>query len=170
MKFLCMTCDEPMSLQKAAPPAEGSISAVFACPTCSHQIAMLMNPHETQMVQSLGVKIGPGNNDAAQPTSINPAAMPAGAPAAHAGMAAGDAQSTAEAAKAGGCPFSGMLADMANQDASVTWTPEALERLANVPDFVRPMARQGIEHYAKNQGLSVINAEFMEEARGRFGM
>ena len=153
MKFLCMSCDEPMTLQKAAPPAEGSISAVFGCPTCSHRIAMLMNPHETQMVQSLGVKIGPGTE----------------AVGTEAAAAAGE-QSTAEAAKAGGCPFSGMLADMEQQNESVTWTPEALQRLANVPDFVRPMARQGIEHYAKNQGRAVIDAAFMEEARGRFGM
>lgn len=140
MKFLCVTCDEPMKLTRAGKPDEGgSIAAVFACPTCSHQIAMLTNPYETQLVQSLGVKIGPGQ--AAQ-------------------------------AEAGGCPFSGMLAEMEAKAESdgVTWTPEALARLENIPDFVRPMAKQGIESFAKSNGHSTIDDEVMEEARGRFGM
>jgi hypothetical protein len=140
MKFLCVTCDEPMKLTRADKPDEGgSIAAVFACPTCSHQIAMLTNPYETQLVQSLGVKIGPGQ--------------------------------AAEAA-AGGCPFSGMLADMESkaQGDGVTWTAEALKRLENIPDFVRPMAKQGIESFARSIGHSTIDDAVMEEARGRFGM
>lgn len=137
MKFLCVTCDQPMKLESAGPPDEGSISAVFGCPTCSHRIAMLTNPHETQLVQSLGVKIGPGE---------------------------------AEEKEAGGCPFSGMLAEMEAAQDEVSWTAEALGRLENIPEFVRPMAKQGIEHYAKSNGHALIDDEVMEEARGRFGM
>lgn len=141
MKFLCVSCDEPMKLTKADKPDEGgSIAALFACPTCSHQIAMLTNPLETQMVQSLGVQIGP-------------------------------AEGTADEAKAGGCPFSGMLAEMESKGSGeVTWTPEALARLENIPDFVRPMAKQGIESFAKSNGHATISDEIMEEARGQFGM
>ena len=141
MKFLCVSCDEPMKLTQADKPDEGgSIAALFACPKCSNQIAMLTNPYETQMVQSLGVKIGPGEEAAAEAS--------------------------------GGCPFSGMLAEMeANaQSDGVTWTPEALARLENIPDFVRPMAKQGIESFAKSNGHATIDDAVMEEARGQFGM
>ena len=162
MKFLCIACDEPMKITRADPPDNGgSISAVFACPTCSHQIAMLTNAHETQMVQSLGVKIGPGETNAA--------AIGTTATSATDGPAA--AQAMAEAAEAGGCPFAGMLGEMeAQKDDTVSWTAEAEARLENIPEFVRPMAKQGIEHYAKTNGHAVVDDAVMEEARGRFGM
>jgi DNA-directed RNA polymerase subunit RPC12/RpoP len=138
MKFLCVTCDEPMKLETAGPPDQGgSIAAVFACPSCSHRIAMLTNAYETQLVQSLGVKIGPG---------------------------------AAAEKEAGGCPFPGMIAEMETRQDEVSWTPGALERLGNIPEFVRPMAKQGIEHYARSNGHAVIDDAVMEEARGRFGM
>ena len=141
MKFLCISCDEPMKIESAGPPdGGGSISAVFGCPRCNHRIAMLTNPYETQLVQSLGVKIGPG-------------------------------ESPAEAAEKGGCPFSGMLAEMEGKvEVDVVWTQEALGRLENIPEFVRPMARQGIEHYARTNGHATIDDAVMEEARGQFGM
>lgn len=161
MKFLCIACDEPMKITRADPPDNGgSISAVFACPSCSYQIAMLTNAHETQMVQSLGVKIGP--------KETNVAAVAAGAGA---GAEAAGASTAAERAEAGGCPFAGMIGEMeAQQDDGVTWTAEAEARLQNIPEFVRPMARQGIEHYAKSNGHAVVDDSVMEEARGRFGM
>ncbi len=140
MKFLCVSCDQPMKLTSADHPAgAGSISAVFACPSCDQQIAMLTNPAETQMVQSLGVKIGPGEQEEA----------------------------------ASSCPFSGMLADMESRAQGadeVTWTAAALSRLKNIPEFVRPMAKQGVESWAKSNGHSVVDETVMEEARGSFGM
>ncbi|HSL81729.1 MAG TPA: PCP reductase family protein [Thermoanaerobaculia bacterium] len=39
-----------------------------------------------------------------------------------------------------------------------------------MPDFVRPMARQGIEHYAKSSGYAEIDERVPDEARQRFGM
>lgn len=166
MKFLCIACDEPMKITRADPPDNGgSISAVFACPSCSHQIAMLTNAHETQMVQSLGVKIGPGTTNAAAPAG---AAMTAGDAATGDAAVAGTA---AERAEAGGCPFAGMVGEMEAQKVdSITWTAEAEARLENIPEFVRPMAKQGIEHYAKTNGHAVVDDSVMEEARGRFGM
>ena len=59
MKFLCVPCDSPMKLQAVAPPDRGSLSVVYACPECGYEIAMLTNAYETQVVQSLGVRIGP---------------------------------------------------------------------------------------------------------------
>ncbi len=152
MKFLCVTCDEPMKLEGVEASGGGSLSVVYACPTCDHKIAMLTNSLETEMVQSLGVRIGP-----AGPAS---------------GAAAGGAEKAAS-----GCPFSGMVQEMeaeaaraADASGGPAWTPDALARLANIPDFVRPMAKQGIEHYARTHGHGTINEEVLEAARGKFGM
>ncbi len=60
MKFLCVSCDEPMKFVKADAPEEGSVSIIFGCPKCNNQIAMLTNPQETQLVKTLGVNIGGG--------------------------------------------------------------------------------------------------------------
>ena len=57
MKFLCVPCDSPMKLQTVGPPESGSLSVVYSCPECGYEIAMLTNAYETQMVQSLGVRI-----------------------------------------------------------------------------------------------------------------
>ncbi len=165
MKFLCISCDEPMKITTAAPPdAGGSITAIFACPGCSHQIAMLTNPFETQMVQSLGVKIGPKGDAPDVPAEPHAAAAAA--------VAAGAApESLAAEAAAGGCPFAAMLGDQEElKQDQITWTTEALARLENIPEFVRPMAKQGVEHYAKTNGHSVVDDAVMQEARGRFGM
>ena len=59
MKFLCVPCDSPMKLQTVGPPQGGSLSVVYSCPECGYEMAMLTNPYETQVVQSLGVRIGP---------------------------------------------------------------------------------------------------------------
>jgi nucleotide-binding universal stress UspA family protein len=50
------------------------------------------------------------------------------------------------------------------------WTPEALARLARVPDFVRGVARRAIEDYARKQKLKVVDERVVQEARERFGM
>src|SRR6186997_401723 len=59
MKFLCVPCDSPMKLQAVRPPERGSLSIVYSCPECGYEMAMLTNAYETQVVQSLGVRIGP---------------------------------------------------------------------------------------------------------------
>jgi DNA-directed RNA polymerase subunit RPC12/RpoP len=178
MKFLCVACDEPMKLHQAGPPERGSLSVVYGCPKCGHRIAMLTNPMETEMVRSLGVRIGPAPAAAAPE---RPGASPTGAPGAGTAVAAAASQGTvpvaaplaagaAERAAAGGCPFSGMVAEMESDRDGVAWTPEALARLENIPDFVRPMARQGVEHYARSQGHAVVDERVLAEARERFGM
>ncbi len=167
MKFLCVACDEPMKLHEAGPPDRGSLAVVYGCPKCGHRIAMLTNPMETEMVRSLGVRIGPaaahyaaaGGEAAAAAASAVPPVQPSAAPA-----------SAAERAAAGGCPFSGMVAEMEAARDGVSWTPEALSRLENIPDFVRPMARQGIEHYARSEGHVVVDERILDLARARFGM
>jgi len=58
MKFLCVPCDAVMNFAERQLPGDGTMAAVFTCPSCEHEIAMLTNPMETQLVASLGVKVG----------------------------------------------------------------------------------------------------------------
>lgn len=163
MKFLCVACDQPMKLESVDRTDGGSLSVLYACPTCSQRTAMLTNPLETEMVQSLGVRIGPAQAGGA---------LSEGARAAQGGAGA----ETAGTAAASRCPFSGVVREMEAeaarpaQPAGPVWTAEALARLEGIPDFVRPMARQGIEHYAKSSGYAEIDERVLDEARARFGM
>ena len=44
------------------------------------------------------------------------------------------------------------------------WTPEAKEAFKQVPPAVQTMAREGIEAYARDKGLGIVNIETLEEA------
>jgi hypothetical protein len=52
----------------------------------------------------------------------------------------------------------------------LAWTTKALERLERIPEFVRPMARTGIERYARERGLSEVDEGVLDEAKDFFGM
>jgi Proto-chlorophyllide reductase 57 kD subunit len=149
MKFLCVPCDSPMTLQTVGPPERGSLSVVYACPECGYEIAMLTNAYETQIVQSLGVRIGPAPRDAAA-----------------------GASSTSGA----GCPFAGMIPAteaaprQTGESITVQWTAGAEARLANIPAFVRPMARTGIEQFARERGAQEVDEQILDAAREFFGM
>ncbi len=161
MKFLCVPCDTPMRLRATEESEPGSLAVVYSCPACGYEMAMLTNRHETDMVRSLGVRIGP----AAAAAIANP------------GMATDSGASVAaatEAPAAGRCPFSAMLGGSAQPEAAAPtgpeWTAGALERLAAIPEMVRPMARAGIEMVARENGLALIDEEVLAAARSRFGM
>jgi hypothetical protein len=157
MKFLCVPCDSPMKLQSVAPSGRGSLSVVYSCPECGYEMAMLTNPFETQLVQSLGVRIGPAD-----------ASAEAGA----------SSRLRAEAPAEGGrCPFSAMIPASeeprpapAGEPIPVRWTAAAEARLANVPEFVRPMARTGIEKFARERGALEVDEKILDAAREFFGM
>ena len=140
MKFLCVSCDEAMKLIQAHPPERGSLTVVFRCPNCSHEIAMLTNPYETQVVGSLGVKVG-------------------------------GEQAETEGA---GCPFTSVVQELgASAEGSsddLPWTTEATSRLRNIPEFARPMAKTGIERFARERGLAEIDREVLDQAKDFFGM
>jgi hypothetical protein len=143
MKFLCVPCGAPMKLVETKSPERGSISLIYGCPECGHELAMLTNPYETQIVGSLGVRIGPAE----------------------------------ETASGGGepskCPFSGIVQEMSALPAEpgrVPWTAEASRRLEGIPEFVRPMARTGIEKFARDRGYAEIDERVLDEARTFFGM
>jgi hypothetical protein len=139
-----------MKLVEMAPPDRGALAIVYECPECAHRVAMLTNPLETQVVTSLGVQIGPGQGDISK------------------------------------CPFSGMVQEMTGGAAgasaagtpavvsgdktAIAWTSAALERLQKIPDFVRPMARSGIEKYAQDKGLAEIDEAVLDHAKDFFGM
>ena len=69
MKFLCLDCDEVMQFAERQIPGDGTLAAVFKCGSCGREMAMLTNPMETQLVSSMGVKIG-GREVPAQPMEL----------------------------------------------------------------------------------------------------
>jgi DNA-directed RNA polymerase subunit RPC12/RpoP len=164
MKFLCLDCDQPMKLVGTEGPDEGSLAVTFRCPECGFRVAMLTNPFETQMVRSLGVKIG---------------AAPAAAPAPFEHLRASLANPRADAFDAApdtsfqagpGCPFAAMLNEPAPATSGMPWTPEAAARIERIPSFIRPMAKKAVERLAEAKGYSSITEAVMDEARGAFGM
>jgi hypothetical protein len=78
------------------------------------------------------------------------------------------------------CPFPAMMAGVegpvesrAGQETGsipVRWTPGAEARLANIPAFVRPMARTGIETFARERGALEVDEKMLDAARDFFGM
>ena len=155
MKFLCVPCDSPMKLQTVGRPEGGSLSVVYACPECGYEMAMLTNPYETQVVQSLGVRIGPST-----------------------GLGAGPEKGLGVERASSKCPFPAMMPGLeGTQDGAgraepspVRWTVEAEARLANIPEFVRPMARTGIERFARERGALEVDEKILDAAREFFGM
>ncbi len=157
MKFLCVPCDSQMRLRATEENEPGSLSVVYECPECGYEMAMLTNQHETDMVRSLGVRIGP----AAAAAIANPS-QPA-------------TLGASGATSSGRCPFSAMLGGTVQPEAAAApsgpeWTPEALARLEGIPEMVRPMARAGIEMVAQEKGHRLIDEAVLAEARARFGM
>ncbi len=79
-----------------------------------------------------------------------------------------------EAEGAAKCPFPGVMQEMGlsldGSSEAFRWTPEARERLAKIPEFARPMAKTGIEKFAKDRGLTQIDVGVLEQAKDSFGM
>jgi proto-chlorophyllide reductase subunit len=192
MKFLCVRCDEAMKLEQVAEPEDGSLSVVFACVACGNRMAMLTNPWETQLVRALDVKIG-GRASPVEPMefvrSMLASRREAGLDAASPGVAEHGAAPVSR------CPFSAMAnlasgrpgaeGEPANRgagesggserahgtvDLQMAWSLDAERRLDRIPEFIRPMIRQGIEQFAAQRGYRHITEDVMVEARGAIGM
>ena len=172
MKFLCTDCDTAMKFKDVTRPAQGSVTALFECPDCFTEIAMFLNPSETQMLKSLDLKLG-GNNEVAQPmqmvrSQLETAKTETMPNEFSPGMGSG------ETAEGGKCPFTGVISDAFQEEpepvepSGPVWSAEALERLERIPAFVRPMAKMGIESFAKDNGHDEITGEVMDAARGNF--
>ena len=166
MKFLCVECDEPMRLEKSHGPDEGSLTVTFACPACGRRVAMLTNPFETQLIRSLGVKVG-GRTEPAAPFEHLRSSLTSQRPEAF--------QETttvpqAEGATGPGCPFAGMIAAEEAAESAMAWSAEAQARVERIPAFIRPMAKKAIERYAEGKGYSTVTEAVMDEARSALGM
>ncbi|WKZ33627.1 MAG: radical SAM protein [Thermodesulfobacteriota bacterium] len=53
--------------------------------------------------------------------------------------------------------------------APPAWSPDAEERLKNVPAFIRPTIKKGLERYASHKGIKLITPELMKELREKAG-
>ena len=164
MKFLCLDCDQPMKLLRTEGPDEGSLSVTFRCPECGFRVAMLTNPFETQMVRSLGVKIGAPPEEPPPPFEHLRASL-----ANHRADAFERAPDTGSGTGPG-CPFAAIVNETAAPASEVPWTPEAAARIERIPSFIRPMAKKAVERLAESKGYATITEAVVDEARGAFGM
>jgi hypothetical protein len=58
MRFICEKCEVPMDFEREEDLSRESMKVTFHCPGCGARFSMVTNPGETQLVYSLGVKIG----------------------------------------------------------------------------------------------------------------
>ena len=144
MKFLCVPCDAVMDFAERQLPGDGTMAAVFECPACGREIAMLTNPMETQLVSGLGVKVG-GRTVPAQPLELTRTTVATG------GDAAFDEAGTPQAPR-------------------VTWSADAVDRLGNVPSFVRGMVKRIYTDWARENGVAEITPAAMDRARTELGL
>jgi hypothetical protein len=146
MKFLCIQCDQVMSFAERQLPGDGTMAAVFTCPTCEREVAMLTNPMETQLVSSLGIKVG-GTTVPGQPMELTVGAMQSGR-----------ADAFEEAAPD------------RRTHLRVTWSEDATTRLQAVPSFVRGMVKRIYTDYAQENGIAEITPAIMDRARAELGL
>ncbi len=144
MKFLCVECDRQMAFAEREMPGDGTLAAVFTCPACSRAVAMLANPMETQLVASLGVKIG-GRTLPEQPLELTRSAL-----------RGGREDAFAESPPPG--------------PVRPSWDAAARERLERVPLFVRGMVDRIYADWAAEHGIAVITPDVMDRARRELGL
>lgn len=150
MKFLCVECDEQMIFEERSLPGDGTLAASFRCPGCERIVAMLTNPMETQLVSSLGIKIG-GSEVPGQPLELVRSEMIGGRE---------DAFADAEPA----------VAKVSSGSPGVVWSLAAVERLESVPRFVRGMVKRIYTDYAQENRISQITPDVMDQARSDLGL
>lgn len=146
MKFLCIDCDEQMRFDERQQPGDGTFAAAFTCGRCGRRIAMLANPMETQLVESLGVKIG-GRTLEPEPMEIVRGAL----------VAREGAFVEAPSTESGGRP-------------RPRFSDASQERLARVPSFVRGMVKRLYTEYAVERGIAEITPDVMDRARTELGL
>lgn len=153
MKFLCVECDEQMVFEQRQLPGDGTLAAAFRCPECERVVAMLTNPMETQLVSSLGIKIG-GREVPEQPLEL-----------VRSNIAEGREDAFVEQE-----PDISPARRRPDSQASVVWSLAAVERLEGVPRFVRGMVKRIYTDYAKENGITEITPSVMDRARSDLGL
>ena len=148
MKFLCVECDRQMVFEERQLPGDGTLAAAFRCPQCGRAVGLLTNPMETQLVASLGVKIGG--------TTIEPQPLETVR-----GMVTTGRDDAFEDGKGETGNGNGPLP---------AWSLEAQDRLARVPNFVRGMVKKIYADYAKERGIVEITPAVMDSARSELGL
>jgi proto-chlorophyllide reductase subunit len=151
MKFLCIDCDAQMHFEERQQPGDGTFAAAFTCPTCGRRVAMLANPMETQLVNSLGVKIG-GRTLDAEPMELIRTNI-AGRDDAFQDSPQSDPPAS------GGYPRN-----------RPRWSPDAQDRLSRVPSFVRGMVKKIYTDYASEHAIAEITPDVMDRARSDLGL
>ena len=117
MKFLCTDCDTAMKFKDVTRPEQGSVTALFECPDCFTEIAMYLNPSETQMLKSLDLQLG-GTNAAAQPMQLVRSQLETAKGGAMPNMFSSETTSAGETTEGGKCPFTGVISDAFQEDAT----------------------------------------------------
>ena len=148
MKFLCLDCDAQMSFTERQQPGDGTFAAAFECPTCGRRVALLANPMETQLVGTLGVKIGGRELDA----------MPM--------------EQTRSSLAGREDAFRDETAPVSETDRArrPRWSADATERLSHVPGFVRGMVKRIYTDYAVDHAITEITPAVMDRARQELGL
>jgi hypothetical protein len=152
VKFLCIDCDAQMHFEERQQPGDGTFAAAFTCPTCGRRVAMLANPMETQLVNSLGVKIGGRTLDAEPMELIR----------------------TSIAGRDGAFVEDGSNSELLRRPTPSAlrpqWSSEAQDRLSRVPSFVRGMVKKIYTDYAAEHAIAEITPAVMDRARAELGL
>ena len=145
-------------------PGDGTLAVVFTCPSCSHEVAMLTNPMETQLVSGLGIKIG-GRTVPEQPMELTRSELT---------EPREDAFVDQEGPEAAAGPVDredgGQLYAEASEGGRVQWSEDSIQRLGQVPRFVRGMVKRIYTDWAKESGIPLITPEVMDRARTELGL
>jgi hypothetical protein len=152
MKFLCIDCDAQMRFEERQQPGDGTFAAAFACPTCGHRVALLANPMESQLVTSLGVKIG-GRSLDPEPMELIRTTM----------AGRDDAFREEE-------PIASGSRRPPPPAVRPHWSHDAQQRLTRVPGFVRGMVKKIYSDYAAQHGIREITPAVMDRARQDLGL
>jgi hypothetical protein len=145
MKFLCLDCDAQLTFTERQQPGDGTFAAAFVCPSCGRRIALLANPMETQLVGSLGVRIGGSELDPAPMELTRASAV--------------TRDGAFEAA-----PF------LPASPSHPRWSADAQTRLGQVPRFVRGMVKKIYGDFAVEHGIAEITPDVMDRARTELGL
>lgn len=162
MKFLCIECDSAMTFAERQLPGDGTMAAVFTCPACGREIAMLTNPMETRLVSSLGIQVG-GREVPEQPLELVRGQLATGREDAFDDSVE---DVVAMPARARAAP----AADTVLTVGAVRWSAAAGARLERVPGFVRGMVKRIYAEWAAERGIGEITPEIMDRARTELGL